>query len=253
LAEKRRAQVAIAAEDERFACQRDLDARRSYVVGRITLYLESSGTLDNRELQLLQQNAEEARRKVDYLESRYAEVDVEEQLNSILNLIGNRMSKLAVPLQTEYSERPHRLDLKHLTIVADQAGGPVPMDRMGSAENWLACHLVAHLAIHQHFVEQERPVPRFLFLDQPTQVYYPPEKDAEGAVDGLTDEDQAAVRRIYDLIFKYAAELAPRFQIIVTDHADLREERFQASVVERWRGNKGLVPSGWIDARPAKS
>ena len=51
------------------------------------------------------------------------------------------------------------------------------MGRIGSAGNWLACHLLAHLSLHDFFVAASRPVPRFLILDQPIQVYYPPDKN----------------------------------------------------------------------------
>jgi hypothetical protein len=117
---------------------------------------------------------------------------------------------------------------------------------MGSAENWLACHLIAHLALHQHFTLGERPVPRFLFLDQPTQVYYPPEQDVDGSIEGLRDEDQIAVRRIFSLLFSFAEALAPQFQIIITDHADLKEAQFRDAVVQRWRGEEKLIPLAWL-------
>jgi hypothetical protein len=83
------------------------------------------------------------------------------------------------------------------------------MDRMGSAENWLACHLVAHLSLHEFFVSGARPVPRFLIFDQPTQVYYPPESDANGSVDNLKDEDQEAVRRIFKMFLDFVSALSP--------------------------------------------
>jgi hypothetical protein len=100
-------------------------------------------------------------------------------------------------------------------------------------------------ALHDFFVSAERPVPRFLILDQPTQVYYPPERDAEGSLEGLKNEDQEAVRRIFELLLNFVARLAPNFQVIVTDHADLRDERFQAAVAGRWRGNLKLIPLDW--------
>jgi len=37
-------------------------------------------------------------------------------------------------------------------------------------------------------------------------------------------------------------------QVIVPDHADLRDSWFADAVVARWRG-QGLVPQRWIDAR----
>jgi hypothetical protein len=116
---------------------------------------------------------------------------------------------------------------------------------MGSAENWLACHLVAHLGLHQLFVSDERPVPRFLMLDQPTQVYYPPERDTNGSLDDLRDEDQRAVRRIFRVLNEFANTFAPRFQLIVTDHADLNDLDFRNAVIERWRGHSKLIPEDW--------
>jgi Protein of unknown function (DUF3732) len=155
------------------------------------------------------------------------------------------MSRYAEQLQMEWGRYPLRLDVKKLTVSADPPSGPVTMDRMGSAENWLACHLVAHLSLHEFFVAAGRPVPRFLILDQPTQVYYPPERDASGSLENLKDEDKEAVHRIFSVFLGFVASLSPRFQLIVTDHADLSDERFQNAVVERWRGDLKLIPLDW--------
>jgi hypothetical protein len=155
------------------------------------------------------------------------------------------MSNYANQLQMEWRDRPMRLDVKKLTVTADHPSDPVTMDRMGSAENWLACHLIAHLALHEFFVTAGRPVPRFLMLDQPTQVYYPPERDADGSLSALNNEDQEAVRRIFNVLMNFAERLSPGLQIIVTDHADLGDERFKAAVVERWRGERKLIPPDW--------
>lgn len=118
------------------------------------------------------------------------------------------------------------------------------MSRMGSGENWVGYHLIGHLALHRWFVVYERPVPRFLFLDQPSQVYFPPEKYA-GGIGALDDDDRVALRRMFELIFEVVAQLAPGLQVIVTEHADLDEEWFRAAVIERWRDGKKLVPEEW--------
>ena len=82
------------------------------------------------------------------------------------------------------------LDTNRLTVVADTAQGPAPLWRIGNAENWIGAHLVTHLALHRYFVRNNRPVPRLLMLDQPTQAYYPseigrqtgiPESDSRGS------------------------------------------------------------------------
>ncbi|SER91071.1 DUF3732 domain-containing protein [Salisediminibacterium halotolerans] len=138
------------------------------------------------------------------------------------------------------------MDFNELTVVVDREDRPIPLHRMGSGENWVGYHLIAHLALHSYLTEHNRPVPRFLFIDQPTQVYYPQDEDAqlEGSLDNLKDEDREAVRKMFDLIINVVNRLHPNFQVIITDHADLANERFQNSVVERWRG-EALIPDSW--------
>ena len=83
-------------------------------------------------------------------------------------------------------------------------------------------------------------------LDQPTQVYFPADTPENMSVEELGDEDRMAVERMYRLIFEVVERLAPNFQVIITDHADLKEEWFQNAVVEKWRGGRKLVPEEWL-------
>jgi Protein of unknown function (DUF3732) len=122
------------------------------------------------------------------------------------------------------------------------------MDRMGSGANWLGCHLIAHLALHLWFVRKSRPVPRFLFLDQPSQVYFPAEKNMQRSLTDLKDADRIAVIRMFELIRDFVKELAPDFQIIITEHADVQEDWYQEAIVERWRHGKALIPTEWISS-----
>jgi hypothetical protein len=119
------------------------------------------------------------------------------------------------------------------------------MDGMGSGENWLGCHLIAHLALHHWFVDRDRPVPRFLFLDQPSQVYFPPESEDGESPSDLTQDDRAAVSRMFKLVFEVIKSLSPNLQIIITEHADINESWFQEAIVEKWRGGLALVPESW--------
>jgi hypothetical protein len=117
---------------------------------------------------------------------------------------------------------------------------------LGSGQNWEWCHLLAHLALHKWFVEKGRPVPRFLILDQPTQIYYPAEKDAGGSLDGLKDSDRDGVFRIFKWLKDRVDELKGKFQLIVTDHAEVKQPWFTEAVVERWRNGLALIPKEWI-------
>jgi hypothetical protein len=126
------------------------------------------------------------------------------------------------------------------------------MDRMGSGENWLGCHLITLLALHQHFVSRRRPVPNFLVLDQPSQVYFPSYESyraLEGQVSDLAGigADVIAVQRMFDFLFDTAERLSPNLQIIVTEHANINNERFQQALVEEpWHGGRALIPQEWL-------
>jgi hypothetical protein len=115
---------------------------------------------------------------------------------------------------------------------------------MGSQANIVGYHLVAHLALHRWFVQQRRPVPRFVFFDQPTQPFYPDEVRSE-ADEAISDEDRIRVAELFALLRDVATELE-ELQIIVPDHANLPDDWFQDAVVENWRSGRALVPQDWL-------
>jgi hypothetical protein len=63
---------------------------------------------------------------------------------------------------------------RNLTVVADTLDGPVPLSRMGSGENWVGYHVLAHLTLHKWFRQKNRRVPGFVIFDHPSQAHYPP-------------------------------------------------------------------------------
>lgn len=84
-------------------------------------------------------------------------------------------------------------------------------------------------------------------LDQPTQAYFPSEvAQARGDMD--TDADRIAVRRLFDFIRDVVNELAPGFQVIVCDYANLSEPWFQDAVRHNWRNGEKLIPLDWLSA-----
>ena len=163
-----------------------------------------------------------------------------------LNLVGRDLTDYARQLGLEHGENPLRLDLKRLTVVADTDAGPLSLAQMGSGENWVGYHVAVHLSLHKLFDRRRRPVPGVLMLDQPSQAHYPPERDDDGRIDRLADEDQTAVRQLFALLHHYCEEHAPDIQIIVADHVELLEDWFRASIVERWRDGIALVPQSWL-------
>ena len=243
LSANRESLEAIQASNQKLQEVRDRGARRAYILGRIGLYLESLPQLDD--TSDLQVEIQQLREKVKLLEEEISEETIQEKTLSILSIISQDMSVWAKQLRLEHSEYPLRLDLKKLQLVADTIDGPVSMDKMGSGENWVGYHLIAHFALHKWFTTKNRAVPRFLFIDQPSQVYFSPDKGLDWQSGDVRDEDHEAVGRMFNLAYTVVKELSPKMQIIITDHADINEKWFQDSVIERWRTGKKLIPVEW--------
>lgn len=222
---------------------KDEGAKKALILGRVSLYLESLPDLPD--TQLLEAQAIQLRDQCALLEAELSDDGIKDRIDSITSILGTRMTDWARNLELEHSKFPLRLNIKKLTIVADTADGPVPMDRMGSGENWVGYHLIGHLALHEWFTQRGRPVPRFLFLDQPSQVYFPPEKDVDGSMTMVGEDDRLAVSRMFRFVFDVVEKLVPGFQVIITEHADINEPWYQEAVVERWRHGLKLVPDDW--------
>ena len=217
----------------------DINARRGKVVGRISLWVES---VEN------DTESEKQEQVVKRIEGRIKEIDdildrdsVEERKQSALSRIQEDMTKWAKALQLEHSDNPYRLDLNKVTVVVDKPERPVPLKQLGSGSNWVGVHLIAYFALQRFFVNANRPVPRFLFLDQPSQVYFPSELDEKQI-------DWNEVNIMYQFIIDRTIELNGKLQVIVVDHADLKEDSFRQFICENWWPiDKNLVPSDWYE------
>jgi hypothetical protein len=219
-------------------------------VGRISLFLEA--LLPNEDLARLEAENRRLNNKVRQLEEQIGADDSNERLTSILNNISAHVSRYIQKFDAEFSPYPARLNLPQLTIIFDRPERPVPMGRTGGGENHLAYHLSALLALHLFAAQNNRPIPRFLLIDQPTQVYFPSEQvynDADGSVQKTeADADLNAVRRLFELLLAFTQEDVPGFQLIVTEHANLRDQWFQEALVEQpWTKPPALVPEEWQD------
>lgn len=218
------------------------------VVGRISLFLET--LLPNEDLARLEAENRRIMNKVQQLGDQIGADDSNERQASILNNISAQVTHYIQKLGAEFRAYPARLDLQQLTIIFDRPERPVPMGRTGGGENHLAYHLSVLLALHLFAAQNNRPIPRFLLIDQPTQVYFPSDqvyRDADGSVQKTeADADLNAVRRLFELLLKFTQKDVPGFQLIVTEHANLREQWFQDALVEPpWTKPPALVPEDW--------
>ncbi len=234
---------ALLTENEKAKEIKDLNSRQARVIGRVSLWLESVILTDDSSG--LRNNLEKLQNKIKKIEELLDPIVKEERLTSILNRIGIQMTEWAKKLDLEHSDNPIRFDLKKLTVIADKEDCPIPLYNMGSGENWVGYHLITYLALHQMFKKGCRPVPQFIFFDQPSQVYYPTDKNG-GSLAELNDEDRQAINNMFSFIFDVVESLAPDLQVIITDHADLEDSRYQSAIIARWRNGIALIPESWI-------
>jgi hypothetical protein len=232
----------LAAEDSLEADGAELRERIAHLQGRVAQELER-GFESADELVLLKESERRTRGQIARLEELYEANDPVEELERALEGVSDILTDFSRALRLEGADGRVRFDANKLTVVVQRPGGRVPLSRMGSAENWVGYHLAAHLALHHWFVTNERPVPRFLMFDQPTQAFFP-----EEIVDASDDEnaDWEAVRRQFLLMRDVVDALNGGLQVIVCDHANLADGWFQDSIVDNWRNGTALVPVDWI-------
>lgn len=228
----------------------------SRVVGRVSLFLEN--LVPDAEMTRLEAEEKRLKAKADDLDRKIGADDSGERLASTLNNISMHMSGYITDLGGEFGQYPARLDMHNLTVVIDRPSRPIYMPRTGGGENHLAYHLAALLALHRFAANNEQPLPRFLLIDQPTQVYFPSETlyaAAGGSIEKTEmDADLEAVRRLFEVLRRFGEEDAKGFQIIVTEHANLRDDWFQSALVEQpWTKPPALVPDDWPDEAEERS
>ncbi|KOG46253.1 hypothetical protein ADK75_27605 [Streptomyces virginiae] len=226
---------------------------QAYTRGRISAYLSQiSTTTDSSHLQRLEADVAVAQQLVQGLEEQLDSEAIDDQLTHSLGYVSGRMTSHARFLKLEHGDGLVRLNLKKLTIVTDTPEGITELLRIGSGKNHVGYHLATHLALHQHFVANSRPVPRFLMLDQPTQPYYPSDMaKARGRLEDIAvDEDRVTVTSLFQLMHQVVSQLSPEFQMIVSDHADLPHDWYQESVRYNWRDGEKLIPTSWLDSNP---
>lgn len=239
--------------DEKAAAQDDANTQAARVQGRVSFYLD--GLDFSSSLPALRENVNRLQTKLDYWTERAGSTeDADARLESIVTNLSVTLTELVREFKAFFHEHNFRLDANKLTVVVERPGDPVPMVRTGGGANWLAYHISALLALHYYAAKNNRPIPRFLMLDQPTQVYFPSQIVYEAAAGNTertrSDADSEAARRLFETLLRFTKERVPGFQLIVTEHANFADPWFQEALVEPpWLNPPALVPLDWPDQR----
>lgn len=227
----------IQTQEEEFRKYRETSAIIGKLIGRISEWMTS---LRNEiEIEKQEQYVKNLEKRLLELNKRLEEVYIEEKKQHVLSYIQGEMTKGAIDLNLENNQCPFRLDLNRLTAVFDTEKEQIFLRQMGSGANWVGSHLVSYFSLHKWLVNNDRPVPNFLFLDQPSQVYYPSSSDEQ-----KTDMEQ--VKKMYEYMIKKTQELDGKLQIIIVDHVGQDEKFLQKYICEKWWGKgNALIPEDW--------
>lgn len=221
---------------------------QSYIRGKIAEYLGSVVRVDSTELEALRGEVTQLRVAVKELEESLDPALLRSRVDSAVARISRDVTAIAQQLGLEHSDSGVRVDANRLTVVADTLAGPAYLDagQIGSGLNWVGYHLAVYLSLHRYFIEQARPVPRFVLVDQPSQAFFPSDRQAGGELEEMSDTDREHTKDLYKLMYDEVAARGGALQLIALDHADFDDQWFQDCVVQRWRDGQALIPPGWL-------
>lgn len=187
------------------------------------------------------------------LEAELQAQDVEAHKRRALNAVNSYAGRLLPLLDVENPDDPISLEISDLTIKVRGKDRDDYLSEIGSGSNWLSYHLAMLLALHQFYLSQPNsPVPSFLVLDQPSQVYFPKNvvrhPDEEEQELRLRDEDIDALQKAYEVLGKVVLQAKGKLQVIVLDHAsrDLWGNIPGVVGLKEWRDGVKLVPMKWL-------
>jgi Skp family chaperone for outer membrane proteins len=198
-------------------------------------------------------------RRVGALRKELDQSSIRARQDKAIDRISEITQHYAEILGVEHPERSVRIDIKNLTLaIKGEEGRQDYLWEIGSAANWMGYHVATLLALHEYFLEisstSANPVPQFLFLDQPSQAFFPErlsdrkETVAKAESEPVSD-DVTRVQRIFRALSEAITRTDKRLQIIVIDHVG--EEYWphipNIRVVERWRGGDALIPADWLE------
>ena len=155
---------------------------------------------------------------------------------------------LSRKVKLERSDNQLFLDINNLTVIfSANDKEDIEFKNIGFAKVYLVCHIIVHLSLHEYFINNERPVPRFLFFDQPSQVFFPniQEESVSNHVQKLTNEQISDLTEIYRFIIENVESIKNQFQIIITDQADLKDTTITKYKNKNLSSIEKLIPSNW--------
>ncbi|QKF62442.1 DUF3732 domain-containing protein [Campylobacter mucosalis] len=243
----------------------NLARNRSLQEQALKIKLKLEATLEN----ILNQITFDIDKQIQDIKNRISELEkilltnfnVEKNMREATQFIEKTMNEIGSKFDFEESYKPINLkfSLENFELWHERNHNKVYLRSMGSGANWLYSHITLFLSMHKYFCSlgDKSIVPPILFLDQPSQVYFPAKdidtdfdakKVGNGEKKDSVDEDLRAVTNLFDQLVDFCKNTYEQTginpQIIIMEHADkliLSNANFEDLVNgRRWR-NKGFI------------
>ncbi|MDA5534909.1 DUF3732 domain-containing protein [Yersinia mollaretii] len=231
---------------------------------RLIIFLESLATNKSSDLILEKENLD---KELIIIQKKIKALGIENKIRTSERYLINAINEIGNKLDFETSYKPVNLkfslesfDLWH----ENKDESKTFLRSMGSGANWLYCHLALFLGINKLFCKLNSTckIPPILFLDQPSQVYFPNFDNSKEKFnpmelllksgtfkdDNSLNHDISAVENFFNVMIEFCdttleeTKLMP--QIIISDHADnlqlSNNKSFGTYVRARWR-DRGFI------------
>lgn len=189
---------------------------------------------------------EKLTKELEKLENELSKINIKKKIQEAEYLIGEYSTEVLNTLafdRKDYGEPNLKFEIKDVTAYQQKTDSSIYyLSDIGSAENHLSFHLAVFLGLHRFILEHEESIlPSFIFLDQPSQVYFPTEEDfrtGKGDIKKVEDLYKSIIKYIEDI---NKTSLLSKVQIIIVDHFYSEDKWYQKYLVEpRWEKEKGL-------------
>jgi hypothetical protein len=222
--------------------QKSVSERAIYGKAQLDLRIELMSKEKNI---VINDETEELKGQLEILRQKLTQFSLEREYERANSFLANNMNKIGDKLDFEVQLKPLNFHFNLRTFTFTHIApniGEIALSEMGSGANWLTCHLALFLSLLHYLAKQkDSVVPSFLFLDQPSQVYFPSKFGESEA----KDNDIRQVEKVYSAILDELNEIQKSAgylpQVIVTDHADnldLDNYNFNEYVRKRWTPEK---------------
>jgi len=153
----------------------------------------------------LSTDVDELTERIKWLKEKLEGFDLKSRIRDAEVFLSQKMTEICNQLDFEDELKPGvlRFSIEYFVFYYHfNNQEKINLSEMGSGANWLACHLSLFIALlHLNCREKKSTIPSFLFIDQPSQVYFPTKYgEVEDGENAEADENIMQVRNIFKVM-----------------------------------------------------